>query len=792
MRILLAFPLVFAAGCMGSGGSISEAPPSDPGRNLPPRLSEPDRGSAASVYRTSEYNASGALGAVRAAEGYAARPSGAAGGEGKRIAIVDTGIDVNHPEFDNARSFRFITQGEADDPRDTDGHGTHVAGIAAGRRDGVGIHGVAYNAQPIGIKVLRGAARRSDGTITATTVFGTDVALGVYSAAGMAVRLQARDSAGNLIFTPGLFGPEPLIFDSDPRAEADVINLSLGGGTDPAGVLRNAMRNAAARGKILVSAQGNESIIGPSTSGSPAAYSDLLGGHGISVVSLDASGQRLATYSNSCGNIQSCMAARGSDITSSVPGGYATTDGTSMAAPVVAGAAATALAAFPGVAPRDIVQKMFRTADDLGTPGRDPIFGFGRLNMERLLQPEGQLSVATAGTVDGPAVPVAALGASSGPLVSVTGLQSATQDMVAFDSMGFPFRIDASDQIRHRGRAQPLLDFIDRDGEGVFARAGTGDGRVMVMGWRSDQNEPCLSRQGRVSAACDDETGFTRVDAKLGLSDSVSLSFREDTAPTLGLEPVGVSAIRGGVLGSDLAFQAIPAYAGEGRELGMTAKFSETGSASVAVHRGSGYRGEADTNTVVMALGESVGPFDVAFRAGFIDESDAVGGSTFDGFMQSASGFTSFGSVDVATQLTDRVRLVARAAFATTDPVGDRGDLLRMNRQYGDAFGLGAVVERVFSSNDTLSLAASLPYAASSATGTFRSAVGRREDGSVITRDTTIDFAPEARETNVQLNYQARLTGSMLMNVSGYSRLNADNIDGETDHGVMVGLGVRF
>lgn len=124
-------------------------------------------------------------------------------------------------------------------------------------------------------------------------------------------------------------------------------------------------------------------------------------GRVVVVAALDARNQ-LATYSNKCGVAQDwCLSAPGGDqpglsfdqagigdrgILSTVPGnGSAYMSGTSMAAPHVTGAVAVLLEAYPGFAPSEVVGVLFRTAQDLGVPGVDPVFGWGLLRLDRAL-----------------------------------------------------------------------------------------------------------------------------------------------------------------------------------------------------------------------------------------------------------------------------------------------------------------------------------------------------------------------------------------------------------------------
>ena len=218
------------------------------------------------------------------------RIGGAADGTGKTAWVIDTGIDLNHPDLNvNPKlGFNAFSGKEGRSTDDGNGHGTHVAGTIAAVDNDLGVVGVAAGATVVPIKVLS-----SDGSGTTSGVIA-----GVDHVAANA-------------------------------ASGDVANMSLGGGISP--ILDEAVINAAKQGIKFVLAAGNESD--NVNNHSPARVE----GTNIYTVSAMASGDRWASFSN-FGNPSIDFSAPGVSIKSTWnDGGYRSISGTSMAAPHVAG-----------------------------------------------------------------------------------------------------------------------------------------------------------------------------------------------------------------------------------------------------------------------------------------------------------------------------------------------------------------------------------------------------------------------------------------------------------------------
>jgi subtilisin len=210
-------------------------------------------------------------------------------GRGKRAWIIDSGIDMDHPDLtvDATKSRSFITG--VSSPDDEHGHGTHVAGIIGGNNNTIGVLGVASGATLVSLRVLNAEGNGTVSSIIQALAY-----------------VNANASAG------------------------DVVNMSLGEEITSA-VLNQEVQNTANRGIYIAIAAGNKSE--PANKYSPANTN----GANIYTVSAIDSLDRFAAFSN-YGNDVVDFAAPGVKILSTYSQGrYAYLSGTSMAAPHVAG-----------------------------------------------------------------------------------------------------------------------------------------------------------------------------------------------------------------------------------------------------------------------------------------------------------------------------------------------------------------------------------------------------------------------------------------------------------------------
>ena len=270
-------------------------------------------------------------------------------GDGVKVAILDTGIDYNHPDLDANYAGGYDFVNDDSNPMDDNGHGTHVAGTLAAEDNDFGVIGVAPDASIYSLKVLNSNKVGSGSDIIAGLEWAVD---------------------NNM----------------------DIISMSFGSDYGSS-ALSNAVEAAEAAGIVLVAAAGNDGT--PTGSGDtvdyPARYS--------SVIAVSSISNTLARYFTSSSGPSVELCAPGVSIYSTKPGNsYGTMTGTSMATPHVSGVAALILEAEPTLTVAQVREKMTETAYDLGDTGHDNLYGHGLVDADAAIAYE--VSVSPGGHVD--------------------------------------------------------------------------------------------------------------------------------------------------------------------------------------------------------------------------------------------------------------------------------------------------------------------------------------------------------------------------------------------------------
>jgi hypothetical protein len=281
-----------------------------------------------------------------------------------KVAVIDTGVYMTHPEMANAlvgkdefQSYSAdtdsytkdldITPFESGDPEDAPWHGTATSGAIGAAINDLGTVGVGYNVIPVGYKV--------EGPVIE---HGVVVDWGISTEAAASAIYDATNSG------------------------CKVINMSFGGTGTPDPMMLDAESYAHSRGVLLIAAAGNDATSSPVF---PASDPYVVSVSAVATANPAATSYTLASFSNFGPKI--ALAAPGQSmwlpIDVDAEGAWmGRVDGTSFSAPVVAGAAAFLWRAAPALSAEQITALLESSAVDLGTPGRDDLYGHGIIDMD--------------------------------------------------------------------------------------------------------------------------------------------------------------------------------------------------------------------------------------------------------------------------------------------------------------------------------------------------------------------------------------------------------------------------
>ncbi|QBX36538.1 peptidase S8 [Brevundimonas sp. S30B] len=326
-------------------------------------------------------------------------------GRGVTVSVVDSGIQMDHPDLaTNISPLSTDIVVGRNQIMGQDRHGTRVSGVIAAPFNDYGTVGVAYNATILSIRADISNCTDPDNTVCFR---GSDLA-------------RALDYA--------------------VANGAKVINLSLGGEAPLGTAFEAALARAIGAGVVFAIASGNEAGANPEWPGRYASDPRFAGG--IIVTGAHNVNNQIAGFSNRAGVSR--------DYFLSAPGVEVITDcetpttcwrvnGTSFAAPAVAGALALLLEAFPNLTGRQAVDILLRTGRDAGDVGADGVYGRGLLDIAQAFQPVG---ATTSPQSDGTAVRVAQLpGAHVGGAFGAA-LSTPALDTIAHDEFQRLFRMN--------------------------------------------------------------------------------------------------------------------------------------------------------------------------------------------------------------------------------------------------------------------------------------------------------------------------------------------------------------
>ena len=415
-------------------------------------------------------------------------------GLGSTVLIMDTGVNAAHPDL--AGKIKYTMDFTGTGIKDINGHGTHLAGIVAAKRNGVGMHGVAYDANLAIAKVATGANVNMS-AVNSAMAWASQYSDVVVANLSANVNYSKDYKAAMTQVAPGMF----------------VNNHRHYGGTNYYN-LETAQAWNIPKNMVMTVSAGNDAngyVQSPAVFATAvdAAGKLALGGRmlvvgnwnaGLGVVEGAKAGTVCKNYqANACRDPYKIsdfyILAPGSGVTSTgINNDYKGMSGTSQAAPVVAGAVAIVSQLWPYMTPENQVQLLLKTANKKLPKYDVNVMGQGLLDLDAATRPVGTLGISVTGRT-GATVPI------TGTLsVAKASTPLKTSSITAVDSFQRDFRVDVGSLMNNDKRSDQfeLFSGVDQPWSARLAGIPTisngniiagSNGTNSVMGWKSQEQD---------------------------------------------------------------------------------------------------------------------------------------------------------------------------------------------------------------------------------------------------------------------------------------------------------------
>jgi len=769
-----------AGGGSGGGGTPPPDPPSPPGPPAPPP-GPPSPPTDPAVYRTFEYNNSWVLEAVHAAEAYALGYSG----DGVVIGVVDfnfhlSSSEVNYHSASRGPDAQAIAWYEAifGDEVDTDPHGHAVAAAAAARKNGTGIHGVAFNAEILAVDYFSRANETTE-VHSGITYRLSDPWTYLTSRGVRIINVSFGYDDGDSVPIP-------------PHVSTiyDVISPAQG----------------VANGALVVSSAGNKGGASPTKSNRDIVEliedNNLDDGPGafiiVGSVSKVGSDYLISSFSNRAGSYGAYfMVAPGDDVVlpydvpACAPSGYCYLSGTSFASPMVAGAAALVLQRWPSLTAKEIAEILFESATDLGAPGNDVVYGHGMLNAYAALQPIGTTTFAMAGSaafdLEASAL---SLGAAFG---DAPALRSALGHVAILDSFKRDFAMDFSGSVVHapgpslRGLLQQRQRWHGA-GYGIGTSGGIAvqlDTGRDLSAFRSNGLEERDVWRGAVTLR-----GYWQ-----GVSWTGGTGLGLDTALDDGTQTRALPLTRAfSPMFSEQEGHFLTGAVPLDEELSLSFGAVRRNGAGLSVDQNASLHDGTEFSATALRFHYAGETLSANLEWGAASEDGTILGLNGHGGLGFAQGgMTGWTSLGGEWRVMPRWTLRGMATIAATDPrISNGGLAASFDTVLATAASFGVSRESVFFDDDALSFVVHQPLRVEAASLTFASgALFDADSGSISNGPRTISLAPSGREIAFEAGY-AFEAGRWSAEASVAYRFDAGHIAGRQDGSAMLWVARNF
>ena len=799
----LLFTLFFVLSCGGGGGSgsapspVISQTPTPP--SAPPTLSYDELKAQYEGYY--EYQGQWGLDVVNASAAYARGATGL----GVTIGITDSGLDNTHTEIslgrlsgDSDLSYSNYTPNTRQQR-----HGTMVASVAAGKQektDTSPMHGVAFEANVLFIAIQLAEPDPDYDPVD----IGTD------------------DGSGTVTDAPDFTGIDNFfssLFEIYNQYDVDIVNNSYGYSGNIIDYTEAQVRYAFpktiaemsqigtpdSQKTIYVWAAGNAGgyadqgvdFSSPELLPGMAHYIPEIQGHSIAVASVDENGS-ISSFSSRCGVAQDyCISAPGGRITAAYPTStsdtgiyigntnddnynsciqdnscFAVTSGTSFAAPFVSGGLAVIADYFEGqLGSKEIVDRLFSTANKEGVYSDKAIYGQGLMDLGAATAPVGQVSAMLTGTLSGAMVPAFFTGIqltspSFGDAVS-NGV--ANQTIIFFDELGAPFR-GAVDNLTTDYRNQIVnLDGYEHMYQSTPQIIDSQDNVLEMSNYKNqDLSYGLINSMHLLEAQQDSNQFFTYFNkgnnsfVSHGINGSWALGIFQDKDLRY------KSQLRSQFSNPWLNFSA------GGTSFGSVYKFQHNLDVAFLISSGRNrfqaneVFGESNSSTVAMIELQPKN-YMPSIQFGILKENDANLGLSGSGAFNGNSGqMTSF------VGISDSINLFGGKFFSSLyignspGTSNNEGMINSITDIQSSAFGMGFLKQSIFNSGDELLLSIDQPMRTESGEMNLRVPVYRTKERSVLFNSFGFTLRPSGREVHSKARYMSSYKNIGLSLTLGY------------------------
>ncbi|HEY1096795.1 MAG TPA: S8 family serine peptidase, partial [Alphaproteobacteria bacterium] len=530
---------------------------------------------------------------------------------------------------------------------------------------------------------------------------------------------------------------------------ADIINFSCSGCATLAD-----LQYIAGAGVLMTSAAGNTDFAPEPDAGSPAAYANQLDFSLIAVTGVHDLLGYISNYGyNSCGaQKEYCMAAY-------------STEGTSFAAPQIAGAAALVKEGWGYLTTRQVSQILLNSADDIGAPGVDAVYGHGILDMKAAMEPIGAVTVLNNHGFQSSFAPSFISqnqGTAFGNAFSASG--NAKGNIVAIDSYGRDFNVKTENNLR--------VAYEDKFSADKLFALGRQKGQMKTINLNDGLSLKVSRQQKELNTA--DMVGYAEYD--VAPAAKLKLGFATDMADVATNEMqkfnknnfISQRSFENGYLNfsdNDQVFnQAIELIPAKNTKIKVSSYYSKNSNADYFKPVDNQVTSDFASSVVDTSFAAS-DKLNVNLRNGVTHEFDSVLGTQFTGSYEMQGGAdTYFSGVDVSYDVAPNWNVFGSYTIGTTKATpSSRSAFSSISDLTSDSFSVAATRSEILG-KDSLSFAVGQPTRVRSGVAKGLTQTVDRTTGAVSATEFEQSLTPTGRNMQFQAAYQKELSDNVEMN----------------------------